>query len=169
MDDNRLKAAAHIARWRGWTKRHYSILEHMILGAAAMEDCGFSRDAQAWFLLHDMHETEVIGDVPTPHKALYCNDAFHADCDKFDRDLQYSYGLIITDAVRADVARVDEACAVVEYTLMSTRKHPDVPAYTGSALQKAIAERLRNKQPHAWTLVSQWNDHARRIGLNHVV
>lgn len=83
----RLIAAGHINRWRGWTTRPFSILEHMVLGTTAASICGWSKDVQLKFLVHDLHETEIIGDVPTPHKRLYVNDAFHDACVGFDFQL----------------------------------------------------------------------------------
>lgn len=169
MDPARLMAAANIARWRGWTRRHYSILEHMIVGTSVMEQLGYSRDAQAWFLLHDMHETEICGDVPTPDKARYCNDDFHDACDAFDLQLQTAYGLNVTDEIAAQVAKIDADCAIMEHARISTRMCDDMPRPDGSESQRLVTKFIRVHQPMMGTLLNEWRAHQSRLGLHRVV
>jgi hypothetical protein len=165
VDTRRLNAAAHIARWRGWTKRPYSILEHMVVGAEVMRRLGYSRDAQAWFLLHDMHETEVIGDVPTPDKAAYCNEDFHRACDAFDAGVRDAFRLKLDADTLADVAFIDAQCAIMEHALLVTRACDDVPRPNGSDVQREIRACIRPSAPGTWTLIEKWRIHAKQLGL----
>lgn len=168
MDDNRLNAAANIARWRGWTRRHYSILEHMIVGTSALQQLGASRDAQCWFLLHDMHETEIIGDVPTPDKRDYCNDDFHVDCAAFDREIQRAYNLTVTETVQTVVDSMDRHCAIMEHAILTTRMCLDVPRPDGSRAQTVVNKLIRTGDQSRYALMRQWHDHARRLNLYRV-
>lgn len=165
LDTRRLIAATNIARWRGWTKRPYSILEHMVVGAEVMRRLGYAPESQAWFLLHDMHETEVIGDVPTPDKAAYCNAQFHSACDAFDFELRSWSGVGLTPQVREDVAFIDAQCAIVEHALLVTRSCHDVPRMDASDVQVEVRRCIRNAQPGAWTLIEKWRIHMKQLGL----
>jgi hypothetical protein len=62
---------ARIARFGGaagcpLTLRHWSVLDHIVVGADELH--GFGQRLQLLFLLHDVHEA-VIGDIPTPSAA----------------------------------------------------------------------------------------------------
>lgn len=127
ITDDRIRAANNIMRWRGWTTRRFSILEHMVIGAAVMRKFGVSEEAQLLFLLHDMHETEIIGDVPTPHKALYCNTQFKADCMSFDTRIYAEHDIMPTTCTLAAVDAMDRHMATVEYERLVTLDHSDVP------------------------------------------
>lgn len=126
INDERVRAANNIMRWRGWMTRRYSILEHMVVGAAVMERFGISEEAQLLFLLHDMHETEYIGDVPTPHKMLYCNTQFRADCLSFDTRLWAEHDLMPTTCTLAAVDAMDRHMAAVEHVRLVTNHYDDV-------------------------------------------
>lgn len=87
LTHDRLVSAAHINRWRGRTVRPYSVLEHTIIGAKLMlsgtvED--YSPVTIKCWMLHDLHETEIVGDVPTPDKRKYMNDLYFKDVLEFD-------------------------------------------------------------------------------------
>jgi hypothetical protein len=62
---------ARIARFGGaagcpLTLRHWSVLDHVVVGADELH--GFGQRIQLLFLLHDVHEA-IIGDIPTPSAA----------------------------------------------------------------------------------------------------
>lgn len=167
MDDGRLKAAANICRWRGWTTRHYSILEHMIVGTEALNKIGAPENVQRWFLLHDMHETEFCGDIPTPDKALYCNIAFDLACEAFDDNLRDIYGALVrmnTDE-RLIVKQMDETMAVVEHAAISSRILPDMPRPIWDETQTAILRLIPKAVPPPVVLISQWHRQAKRLGM----
>lgn len=140
---DRITAAANINRWRGWTKRPYSILEHMVIGTEAMEACGYPVSAQRMFLLHDMHETEIIGDVPTPDKRAYCNDTFHLDCEKFDADMYRLLGWSFTDADYMACRYVDNQMLIVENRYIASRGDKTLPQVDeNNDIQVAICDRI---------------------------
>lgn len=152
---DRLQAAAHINRWRGWTKRPYSILEHQLIGAQAMMIMVHVRneDIRA-FMVHDMHETEVIGDVPTPDKKLYCNTMFDIACENFDTKLGAELDLGPMWWRKEPVKWMDRQMLLVENVEMSTRPDPELPKPEWTAVQKLICERLVSDR-HL-VVVRQW-------------
>lgn len=167
MDDGRLMAAAHICRWRGWTKRHYSILEHMIIGTEALHQIGAPENVQRWFLIHDMHETEICGDIPTPDKAEYCNIQFDLACEAYDDTLRETYG----DLVRLNpdhrnmVKDMDYDMAVVEHVAISTRICNDMERPDWRLTQKTIRNLIPRTGPPTLLMVQQWHRHAKRLGM----
>ena len=167
MDHQRLNAAANIARWRGWTSRHYSILEHMVIGTQILDERGASLPAQRMFLLHDMHETEVIGDVPTPDKKMFCNPLFHHACDAFDKQMYDSYGDLCrtTQYERDVVADMDDAMARIEYATLVTRVVDGMEAPTWTMLERRIKSCIIRLPLPRDGLIDAWLWHGRRLGL----
>lgn len=167
MDDGRLMAAAHICRWRGWTKRHYSILEHMVVGTTVLAAMDAPENVQRWFLLHDMHETEICGDIPTPDKARYCNIAFDLACKDYDNSLRDIYGDLVrlTAAERQMVKEMDEAMAIVEHATISLRICPDVARPVWDERQSRIGKCISRSAWPARVLVAQWHRNAKRLGM----
>lgn len=170
MELNRLQAAAHINRWRGWTVRPISILEHMVIGVDIMHLIGMGETEQKLFLIHDMHETEVIGDVPTPDKNRYCNSAFHEACARFDIDLMSRYGIFGADAHDHAMSHLmDHHMSIVEHEMlalvnidgiepMNRDKHP-IQSLIWSALMDDECTRTSQR------LIERWLDHAERLGM----
>lgn len=140
---DRLQAAAHINRWRGWTKRPYSILEHQLIGAQAMMVMVHVRneDIRA-FMVHDMHETEVIGDVPTPDKKLYCNTMFDIACENFDTKLGAELDLGPMWWRKEPVKWMDKHMLLVENQIMSTRPDPDLISPPMNQVSRTIRDGL---------------------------
>jgi 5'-deoxynucleotidase YfbR-like HD superfamily hydrolase len=167
MDDGRLMAAAHICRWRGWTKRHYSILEHMIIGTEVLNRIGAPENVQRWFLLHDMHETEICGDIPTPDKQKYCNIQFDLACEDYDNSLRETYGDLVslTQADRAMVKHMDETMAIVEHVTVSSRVCPEMPRPDWNEAQTLVRQHTPRTTPSVWMLIGQWHRQAKRLGL----
>lgn len=89
----RIEQAANICRWRGRVKRHFSILEHSVIGAWTLRTHGHNVDAVRSFLLHDLEETEFVGDVPTPDKAIYMNADYFRDVREWDNRLFIECGV----------------------------------------------------------------------------
>lgn len=87
LTTQRIKQAANICRWRGKVRRHYSILEHSVIGAWVLRHIGYDHNAVRSFLLHDLEETEFCGDIPTPDKALYMNADYFRDVRIWDEAL----------------------------------------------------------------------------------
>lgn len=155
ITDERIRAANNVMRWRGWTTRRYSILEHMVIGAQVMRRFGLSNECQKLFLLHDLHETEIIGDVPTPHKLLYCNTQFRADCMSFDTALWAECDLMPTTRALDAVSAMDRHMAAVEHDRICTLSHDDVTSYDPhNPFHKAIAEAIRPSEPY--NTISMW-------------
>jgi hypothetical protein len=153
---DRLHAAAHINRWRGWTKRPYSILEHQLIGAQVMTYLVFPTTAEIRaFMVHDMHETEVIGDVPTPDKKKYCNAVFDIDCQEFDNRLGVELGLASMWWESKPVKWMDRQMLIVENAVMSTRPDTTLPAPPTSIVTRETLVELNNTV-HRLSLVDRW-------------
>jgi hypothetical protein len=151
---DRLHAAANINRWRGWTKRPYSILEHQLIGAQVMLDV-MSADRQLveQFMVHDMHETEVIGDVPTPDKKMYCNTMFDIACEDFDMTLGIELNLPSRWWTDKSVKWMDRQMLLCENDHMSTRPDPSLHAPDWTLIQGEIKKRLKYPSPN---VVASW-------------
>lgn len=151
---DRVRAAANINRWRGWTKRPYSILEHQLIGAQVMLDVmGVDRELVRMFMVHDMHETEVVGDVPTPDKKLYCNTMFDIACENFDLDLATELNFPARWWSETAVKFMDRQMLLCENANMSTRQDPHIHAPEWTLVQKEIAKRLKYPSPN---VVAAW-------------
>lgn len=83
----RIEQAANICRWRGRVRRHYSVLEHSVIGAWVLRELGYDHNAVRSFLLHDLEETEFCGDIPTPDKAAYMNADYFRDVREWESAL----------------------------------------------------------------------------------
>lgn len=152
----RLEAAAHINRWRGWTKRPYSILEHQLIGAQVMSYLVFPTtiDIRS-FLVHDLHETEVIGDVPTPDKKRYCNTLFDMACEDFDMRLGAELNLPPMWWRNDPVKWMDKQMLLVENQILSTRPDAELPSPRSSMTTREIRVELeRTERP--MTIVDHW-------------
>lgn len=92
LTHNRIVAASRICRFNGWTNRHYSILEHSVIGANVLREMGFGRDVQKAFLLHDIEETEFT-DIVTPLKERFMTANYQAAVHQWEFDLCVEVGL----------------------------------------------------------------------------
>lgn len=93
LTHDRINALGHINRWRGWTTRPFSVLEHTVLGGKfLMMENQPIKIIRAW-LLHDLEETEFCGDVPTPDKVLYCNADYHQAVQGFNQKIEFETGV----------------------------------------------------------------------------
>ncbi len=115
---DRIAALGNINRWRGWTVRPYSVLEHTVIGVDAVRAHGMREDIQRQFLLHDLHESEICGDVPVPDKERYVNRAFHDACAAFDR----SIGMSNDRFVRMGCQYLDHRMKLVEADLLLLKR-----------------------------------------------
>lgn len=115
----RIEAAANICRWHGQVKRHYSVLEHSVVGAFALREIGYNHDAVRAFLLHDLEETEFVGDINTPQKALYMNADYFRDVTIWENDLYREQGVGRNLAV---VGLMDEVMLRAEYATVSLKE-----------------------------------------------
>lgn len=146
----RLKAAANIGRWRGWTNRSYSILEHQLIGGQAMLLMNAVRNEQIRaFMVHDMHETEIVGDVPSPDKKLYCNTMFDIACEDFDTRLGAELDLGPTWWRNDAVKWMDRQMLIVENAVTSTRPDPAMPRPEWTLVQRDIRTNLLRGRSHA--------------------
>lgn len=112
----RIEQAANICRWQGRVKRHYSILEHSIVGAWTLRSHGYDVDAVRSFLLHDLEETEFVGDIPTPDKAIYMNSDYFRDVRVWENRLFIECGVKRNLPV---IEMMDEVMAQAEYASVS--------------------------------------------------
>lgn len=154
----RVKALGYINRWYGHTKRPFSVLEHTVIGAEVLtEMMNDSRDAVRYFLLHDLHESVIGGDMSTPDVAKYTNDRFRDARAIVDEDFWRMTGWCEPSkfsVLAADM--MDKTMAIVEnetvrvIPLASIRK-PDW-ALSGCELAREKIMRPRDRD----TLVDRW-------------
>lgn len=95
------------SRYRGFTTRIYSVLEHSYRGALAMRK--LKPEYTLEFLLHDAAEA-YVGDVPTPLKELI--PEFRTIEHRIDAVIREKYGLPLT--MSPEVKAMDLAMMVTE-------------------------------------------------------
>jgi 5'-deoxynucleotidase YfbR-like HD superfamily hydrolase len=146
---DRIRAGANIIRWNGWMTVPISIIRHSV----AMHDCILRLEPTARLvarmaLVHDLHETEIVGDVPTPDKRKYMNTQYHLDVAKFDDDIATEVGIphSIDDAswVNNCVLKMADRVAVVvengNYVMPVARDRNYPPFDSGSIWQSTMFE-----------------------------
>lgn len=116
LTPQRIEQAANICRWRGRVRRHYSILEHSVIGAWVLRELGYDHNAVRSFLLHDLEETEFCGDIPTPDKAIYMNSDYFRDVRIWDEALFRETEVKRNVAV---ISLMDEIMCRAEYATVS--------------------------------------------------
>lgn len=144
----RLVAATRICRFNGWTTRHYSILEHMVIGTHILRKMDAPPEVQKAFLIHDIEETEIVGDVPSPDKALYMNDRYFRAVEVFDRLLCLEVGIDYRALSHPDVKMMDTIMAGIESQLVFAGEWR---AYTEDCPEVNMAMDLIVSQKYAGT------------------
>lgn len=158
ITEQRLIAASHENRWRGWTHRPISVLEHSVVGATLCVDIG-RPDGVVPFLLHDLHETEFCGDVPTPDKAAYLGVDYHTAVVEFDTRLAHEAGLMGAAALRTDlVEQIDHVMKVAEYIALCTRDIPELnhEPVTGAVEHVQVALDRGSHMPTRFWVTEFW-------------
>lgn len=123
ITQERLRALCHLSRWRGWTVRPYSVGEHTAIGANVMRRMDLNREIIKSWWLHDMHETEIGGDIPRPDKRVIVNDAYRDMVADFDHRIGIEAGL--PEGVwncHYVVTGMDQMMLEVENDLITTRR-----------------------------------------------
>lgn len=121
ITDERLIAASRTYRFGGWTTRPYSILEHMVIGAIRLKEEGFNAAAWGGFLLHDIEETELVGDVQSPHKDKYMNQLYFLHVKDFNVDLAAEAGMGSKRLDSPMVKKMDDDLWRVEALVLNAR------------------------------------------------
>lgn len=151
----RIWAASNLNRWRGWTTRRIPLTMHMRATAGAILELTGDTKLALMSLVHDLHETEIVGDVPTPDKGRYMNTLYHQDVQQFDTRLAHEVGFDVMQ--RCDpsssalvfwqhhpiLRTADRAALIVENThfVVPERRDPKLPDYDeGSIWQKTILD-----------------------------
>lgn len=128
---DRIAALSRINRFNGWTSRPYSVLEHTVLGAAAMKRAGKPHDVIRTFLLHDMHETEY-GDEVRPVRRDHPNPSKQDAMHQFDVEIHRQSGLHEQLIMCNAVANMDNLMLSVELnhptlvTRTTDREYPHI-------------------------------------------
>lgn len=167
----RIIAMSHISRWRGWTTRPYSVGEHTAIGAFAADWFKRQREQCRRWWLHDFHETEIIGDVPTPDKKAYANADYYVAVEEFDMRLgieaECSEFVWWNDI---GVKAIDRKMLLVENDLITLRKDPDLPAPNyDDAMQKLMKDLITNATfSTSDRVVEYWNKEAWKYGWREV-
>ena len=160
ITENRIAAASHITRWRGWVNRSFSILDHMVIGAEILRFIGRSDRVVKQFLVHDMHETQFVGDITTPDKARYCNGQYHRDVTDFDFALGDEMGWSGERWwMNAHVKSMDEIMKRVENVEVRVKALPEIELPNDEMVQifREMETRVRQMggaQKHFWRLVN---------------
>ena len=128
VTQQRITALCNIARWRGWTNRPFSVGEHTAIGAAVMLWFGRPDTHVKRWWMHDMHETEIVGDVPTPDKARYMNLDYETAIEEFDMRLGDQMGLGDFWWRDKAVKDFDRNMIIVENALIAMIGDPTLPA-----------------------------------------
>jgi len=111
----RIRALSNISRWYGWVKRPFSVLDHTLVGFYACQSAMTSKEqARAW-LLHDMHETHIMGDVSTPDKNRYLTLDYDVEVREFDEMLCDEAGLGTDWRDGAHIKRIDRVMLLAEH------------------------------------------------------
>lgn len=130
----RIHAGSQIIRWRGWMTQPVDIIRHSI----AMHDClqmlhPFEYRSQAAALLHDLHETEIVGDVATPDKRVFMNDDYRDAVLRFDLELGHEAGLAYAEDhwFMDDLMKTaDRTATIVENAMFTSRIDNSLPIYS---------------------------------------
>ena len=164
LTPERINALSHLSRWRGWTKRPYSVLEHCCVGANVLQWFKWSSGLQRKWWLHDLHETEIVGDVPTPDKHEYMNQRFDIAVEEFDTALGNEVEFGPKWWRDKTLKKIDRCMLLVENDQLATRKDPllckpdyNDPMVTG--MYRLIDQRVYDDQAKAVTKL--WMDWTR--------
>ena len=160
----RIEQAANICRWHGTVRRHFSILEHMVIGAWVLRDQGYDADAVRAFLLHDLEETEFVGDIATPHKAIYMNADYFRDVRVWEEELYRQTGVGRNAAV---VEMMDEVMLRAEYATVSLKIDPDPRTDPVIRICRILIDADEFGTPEQWWQL--WNDKAPALLLGGAV
>lgn len=132
---DRIAAGVNIIRWNGWMTTPISIIRHSV----AMHDCILrvapeAKLAARMALIHDLHETEIVGDVPTPDKRKYMNTLYHIHVADFDAAVAREAGVPLTINGAAwwtdnTLKTADKSAVIVEngHYVMPSAVDPELP------------------------------------------
>jgi len=159
----RIGSLGNIARWRGWTTRPFSVCEHTTIGTEVARQMGASIMDQKAFLMHDIHETEIIGDVPTPDKREYVNEKFHVDVRRFDRNLSLETGVPYLAMTGSIVKYYDNIMLKAENHSIVDRRDPEVTFSGINEAQVLAYDLIRSETHRGERAVEMWWGHYRRL------
>jgi len=124
--------------------------------------------------MHDMHETEVIGDVPTPDKRMYVNAAYDAAVEDFDMRLGAEMDLGDLWWRDKGVKDIDHKVLIVENELIAVRKDPALPEpeHMIDPMVKDMVAYMGGKGKGVWitpgSVIRLYNKHALMYGWEQV-
>ncbi len=152
LTPERITAASHICRWQGWVSRPYSILEHMNIGGFALRELGYGHTAVKAFLLHDLEETEFMGDIRKPDKNKYCTEEYYRDVVAWEKRLYAECGVELTGNIAEIVNTMDAAMLEAEWQTVSLRPRERSSPYTDGVVTfcRALIESDELSTPDMW-------------------
>lgn len=139
----RISAGRNIIRWRGWMHTRVDIITHSVAMAQAILNLTDDKTVARAALIHDLHETEIVGDVPTPDKARYVNTLYYNAVERFDTMVAYEAGIPVMMDVHGSKIRwvwhpvlrtADRAAVIVENAFYSSRPDPKLPEFDVNAV-----------------------------------
>ena len=144
---DRIRAGCNIIRWRGWMHNPVNIIQHSNNVARAILLMTGDKVLARAGLVHDLHETEYVGDVPTPDKARYMNSLYDEHVYNFDTAiaqeariptmLNYSGIGVIRWCHHETLRAADRAAAIVENRFYSARPDPTMTKFDDTVIWHA--------------------------------
>jgi len=114
LTEARIVALNRICRFNGWTARHYSVLEHTVIGAMALMRSGEPVDVIKTFLLHDVEETE-FGDIVRPVKRRFMTDGYADAVSVWNNKLFAQEGVPVGLLSDPRIVSMDDGMVVSEF------------------------------------------------------
>ena len=109
--DDIAHALSMLCRFGGHTAKFYSVAEHSVRGARALQYVGELRHVQRAFLLHDAAEAYLV-DVPRPIKASLVG--YKEIEARLQAVIESTFGISMTEPERALVKHTDEVMCATE-------------------------------------------------------
>ena len=123
----RIEVLCNISRWGGWVNFPYSVGDHTLNGLAMLMAQDAPKNTQVGWLMHDLHETEFVGDIPTPHKTLYTNERYRNDVEAFDIRLGEEIGLDDRWWTNPRIKAIDKMSLIVENAIVYSGNDETIP------------------------------------------
>ncbi len=147
ITDERTRALANICRFNGHVKRHYSVLEHTVIGVFTMDHMREPKSLQRAFLLHD-YEESVFGDIVRPVKEKYMLASYRWRVRDFNRMMCDSLTppMDHTTLSGEAVSTYDNHMLAAELASVATVTDPKYPFDKNSAAQQFARKMIRTRK-----------------------
>ena len=151
LTNERLRALHNVNRWGGWLLRPYSVLEHTLIGADMLEAKGETSSIRP-FLLHDMEESEFLGDVRTHHKAKYLTAKYNYDVERWKQAMCLEAGIYLSELSGGWVKYADHSMLYAEHLTVAAPGDPVL--FKGKPLDDDVRRACAAIEVHAYRNLS---------------